>query len=281
MDSYALVAHDLTKTFGEGDLAVTAVHDLDLELARGEIVLLMGPSGSGKTTLLSMLGGMLRPSRGSVVVDGIDLTQRRERDLPHLRAEHFGFVFQDFNLLSALSAQENVELACNLAGVTGTAAHTRARELLEHFGLGARLRFVPSKLSGGEQQRVAIARALANDPPVLLADEPTANLDSKIGHDVARLLRSLAHDEGRSVLMVSHDARLKEVADRVLWLEDGTFKDLERMTIDPVCGMAVAQNQGPHYRHDGTTWWFCSTQCRDEFAADPEKFVRDGTSTLR
>jgi putative ABC transport system ATP-binding protein len=273
MGELALAANGLSRTFGEGDLAVTAVHDVDLELARGEVVLLMGPSGSGKTTLLSMLGGMLRPSSGRVVVDGIDLTERRERELPRLRARHFGFVFQDFNLLTSLSAQENVELACNLASVTGALAHARAVELLERFGLGHRLRFTPAKLSGGEQQRVAIARALANDPPVLLADEPTANLDSKIGHDVAALLRALAHDENRSVLMVSHDARLKEVADRVLWLEDGTFKDLERMTLDPVCGMAVAQDQGPHYLIDGTTWWFCSSECREEFALDPVRFI--------
>jgi putative ABC transport system ATP-binding protein len=273
MVSPALVATNLTKTFGEGALEVVAVHDVDLELARGEVVLMMGPSGSGKTTLLSMLGGMLRPSAGTVVVDGIDLTASRERDLPRLRARHFGFVFQDFNLLGALSAQENVELACNLAGVSGKRAHDRARELLEQFGLSRRLDFVPAKLSGGEQQRVAIARALANDPPLLLADEPTANLDSKIGHDVGRLLRALAHDEGRSVLMVSHDGRLEEVADRVLWLEDGTLKDLERMTVDPVCGMAVTAADGPHYRYDGTTWWFCSAGCREEFAAAPEGFV--------
>jgi putative ABC transport system ATP-binding protein len=166
-----------------------------------------------------------------------------------LRARHFGFVFQDFNLLGALSAQENVELACNLAGVAGAQARARARELLDRFGLGARLRFVPAKLSGGEQQRVAIARALAN------------------------LLRTLAHEEGRSVLMVSHDARLEEVADRVLWLEDGTFKDLARMTTDPVCGMAVAENEGPHYHLDGVTWRFCSPQCREEFVASPARFV--------
>jgi putative ABC transport system ATP-binding protein len=273
MDTYALTAHGLAKTFGEGVLAVAAVHDVDLDVARGEVVLLMGPSGSGKTTLLSMLGGMLRPSAGTVVVDGIDITKARERHLPRLRARHFGFVFQDFNLLGALTALENVELACNLAGVTGAAAQTRASELLERFGLAARVRFTPAKLSGGEQQRVAIARALANDPPLLLADEPTANLDSKIGHDVARLLRALAHDDGRSIVIVSHDTRLKEFADRVLWLEDGTFKDLERMAVDPVCGMSVAQDHGLHYRYDGTTWWFCSTQCRDEFVTRPEHFA--------
>ncbi len=270
----ALVAHGLTKTFGEGDLAVTAVRNVDLQVARGEVVLIMGPSGSGKTTLLSMLGGMLRPSAGSVLVDGLDITRARERDLPRLRARHFGFVFQDFNLLSALTALENVELACNLAGVTGKGARQRAQALLEQFGLGKRLHFLPAKLSGGEQQRVALARALANDPPLVLADEPTANLDSRIGHEVSRLLRRLATDEHRSVLLVSHDDRLREFADRVLWLEDGIFKDLARMTVDPVCGMAVAQSDtAPHYRLDGRTWWFCSTACRDEFTANPQQFT--------
>jgi len=273
MTEPGLVARGLLKTFGEGELMVTAVHDVDLDLARGEVVLIMGPSGSGKTTLLSILGAMLRPTAGTVVVDGTDLTAARERDLPHLRAHRFGFVFQDFNLLSALSALENVELACNLAGVTGTAARDRARELLSRFGLAERLHFLPAKLSGGEQQRVALARALANDPPLLLADEPTANLDSKIGHQVGLLLRSLAVDDQRSVLLVSHDPRLKEIADRVLWLEDGTFKDVARMVTDPVCGMTVTQEEGPHYRYDGTTWWFCSTACRDEFSADPQRFT--------
>jgi putative ABC transport system ATP-binding protein len=273
MTTNALSANGLTKTFGEGQVAVTAVHDVDLDVARGEVVLIMGPSGSGKTTLLSMLGAMLRPTAGTIVVDGTDLARQRERSLPRLRARHFGFVFQDFNLLTALTALENVELACNLAGITGHAAHERARSLLERFDLGDRLHFRPAQLSGGEQQRVALARALANDPPVLLCDEPTANLDSKIGHQVGRLLRDIAVEEQRSVIIVSHDSRLKEIADRVLWLEDGTFKDLERMTIDPVCGMAVAQDRGPHYRHDGVTYWFCSTECRDEFATDPEHFI--------
>jgi putative ABC transport system ATP-binding protein len=275
MTTNALSANGLTKTFGEGQVTVTAVHDVDLDVARGEVVLIMGPSGSGKTTLLSMLGAMLRPTAGTIVVDGADLARQRERSLPRLRARHFGFVFQDFNLLTALTALENVELACNLAGITGHAAHERARSLLERFDLGDRLHFRPAQLSGGEQQRVALARALANDPPVLLCDEPTANLDSKIGHQVGRLLRDIAVNEQRSVIIVSHDSRLKEIADRVLWLEDGTFKDLERMTIDPVCGMAVAQDRGPHYRYDGTTYWFCSTECRDEFAADPAHFTAE------
>ena len=273
MNTPAISAHGLSKKFGEGSVAVTAVHDIDLEVARGELVLLMGPSGSGKTTLLSMLGAMLRSTSGTITVDGIDLAHARERDLPRLRARHFGFVFQDFNLLTALTALENVELACNLAGITGRAAHDRARTLLERFDLGDRLSFRPAQLSGGEKQRVALARALANDPPVLLCDEPTANLDSKIGHQVGRLLRDIAVHEERSVIIVSHDSRLKEIADRVLWLEDGEFKDVSRMASDPVCGLAVAQEDGPHYRHDGQTYYFCSPACRDEFTAAPDHFL--------
>jgi putative ABC transport system ATP-binding protein len=267
----AISVRGLTKTFGEGDLAVIAVHDVDLEITKGEVVLIMGPSGSGKTTLLLMLGAMLRPSTGSVIIDGIDLAAAPERHLPRLRATHLGFVFQDFNLLGALDATENVELACNLAGVTGRAAADRARDLLERVGLAHRLTFRPDQLSGGEKQRVSVARALANDPPVILADEPTANLDSSHGHDIGRLLRQPATEAPRSVVIVSHDDRLKEIADRVLWLEDGTFRELATMATDPVCGMAVTTDQHAsiHLHLDGQTWWFCSTNCRDEFATHP------------
>src|SRR6266508_6117778 len=151
----AVSVRQLTKTFGDGDLAVHAVRGVDLEIAASEVVLIMGPSGSGKTTLLLMLGAMLRPSSGSVIIDGVDLTTAPERRLPALRARHLGFVFQDFNLLAALSALENVELACNLAGTTGRAARDRATELLDRVGLVNRLGFRPDQLSGGEKQRVA------------------------------------------------------------------------------------------------------------------------------
>jgi putative ABC transport system ATP-binding protein len=257
----------LSKVFGDGDLAVTAVRDVDLDIHGGEVVLIMGPSGSGKTTLLLMLGAMLRPSTGSVVIDGTDLAAAQERRLPRLRAHHLGFIFQDFNLLGALDAAENVELACNLAGVTGRAATDRAHQLLERVNLGHRLTHRPEQLSGGEKQRVSIARALANDPPVILADEPTANLDSSHGHDIGGLLRRLATEDGRSVVIVSHDERLKEIADRVLWLEDGRFKELAAMATDPVCGMAVTvADDTPHLYRDGRTEWFCSRACRDEYA---------------
>ncbi len=270
----ALRVRGLTKTYGTGDIAVHAVSNIDLDVGAGEVALIMGPSGSGKTTLLLMLGAMLRPTSGTIEVAGIDVAHARERALPTLRARHFGFVFQDFNLIGALDTLENVELACNLAGRRGAAARDRATQVLERVGLGHRLDFRPSQLSGGEKQRVAIARAIANDPPVILADEPTANLDSAIGHDVGRILRSLATDDGRSVVIVSHDTRLREIADRVLWLEDGTFRELAGMATDPVCGMSVEERDGtPHYARNGTTAWFCSTTCRDEYAADPGHFA--------
>lgn len=264
----------LTKVYGAGELAVAAVRDIDLDVEGGEVVLVMGPSGSGKTTLLLMLGAMLRPSAGSITIDGTDVASAPERALPPLRARHFGFVFQDFNLLTALDATENVELACNLAGVHGGRARRRATELLERLGLGDRLRFRPDQLSGGEKQRVAIARALANDPALILADEPTANLDSGHGREIARLLRQLATDDGRSVIIVSHDQRLEEIADRTVWLEDGRIRELASMSVDPVCGMAVGESAGAaHFQHDGTTWWFCSRACRDDFAVDPDKYM--------
>ncbi len=262
----------LTKTYGEGDIAVRAVNEIDLEIAAGEVVLVMGPSGSGKTTLLLMLGAMLRPTSGSVIIDGVDLATAPERRLPALRAGHLGFIFQDFNLLSALTSLENVELACNLAGTTGRAARDRATELLQRVGLGNRLDFRPDQLSGGEKQRVAIARALANSPTVLLADEPTANLDSGNGRDIARLLRRLAEEDGCSIVIVSHDERLREVADRVLWLEDGAFRELAGMATDPVCGMAVEQDAALHLQADGAEWWFCSDACRSDFASHPDKY---------
>jgi putative ABC transport system ATP-binding protein len=273
MTRMALRARKLTKTFGEGDVQVEAVRAVDLDVARGEVVLIMGPSGSGKTTLLSMLGAMLRPTSGSVVIDDVDLVSLSERELPDFRARRFGFVFQDFNLLGSLSALENVEFALNLAGTSGRMARDRATQVLADFGLGERLGFRPQKLSGGEKQRVAIARALVNEPAVILADEPTANLDSKIGHEIARLLRRAAAEQHRSVVIVSHDDRLKDIADRVLWLEDGAFRAVDEMAVDPVCGMRVGRRKGPHVQYDGRLYNFCSPACRREFVTDPQAFI--------
>jgi putative ABC transport system ATP-binding protein len=256
----------LSKTFGEGDTRVDAVRRLDLELERGEIVLVMGPSGSGKTTFLSMLGGLLRVSEGEVWIDGTDIAALSERELPPFRARTFGFVFQDFNLIAALSARENVEIALNLGGTRGEQARRRATALLSGLGLEARLLFPIEKLSGGEKQRVAIARAIANRPALILADEPTANLDSHHGAETMRLLRGLAKSEDATVVIVSHDDRLREVADRVLWLEDGTLRSLQALVRDPSCGMLIDPEQAPAIlEREGESLFFCSAGCRDEF----------------
>ncbi len=258
----------LAKTFGEGDLRVDAVRGLDLDLERGEIALVMGPSGSGKTTFLTMLGGLLRPTAGEISVDGTDIAALSERELPPFRAHAFGFIFQDFNLVAALSARENVEVALNMAGETGAGARERALELLAGLGLAERLEFPVEKLSGGEKQRVAIARAIANRPTLVLADEPTANLDSHHGAETMRLLRSLAKEEETTVVMVSHDERLREVADRVLWLEDGRFKTLGALVRDPNCGMLLEpERAATSLELDGETLYFCALGCRDEYVA--------------
>ena len=267
-DSLVLVAKELRRSFGQGAGAVEAVRGVDLELDSGEIVLIMGPSGSGKTTLLSMLGALLRPSGGTIRLGGVDLTGLTERELPALRAERIGFIFQDFNLMPSLTARENVEVSLNVAGVRGREANTRAERLLRELGLGHRLDFLPGKLSGGENQRVAIARALANDPDLVLADEPTANLDSSIGREVMRRLREIAKQRGQCVLIVSHDDRIREFVDRVLWLEDGIFKHTRALVRDPVCGMEIDPTEARgHERVGAVDYWFCCEGCRAEFIA--------------
>ena len=221
-----LELRNVSKVYGSGRTAVTASDEVNLQIQPGEIVLIMGPSGSGKTTLLSMAGLLLQPTSGVIHVDGQDIAGLNRRQLAALRLRSLGFVFQAYNLLGALTARENVEVVLNMAGVKGRAARTKATELLERLGLGQRLEHRPGDLSGGEKQRVAIARALANDPPLILADEPTGNLDSKTGQEVMELLCcELGRDQGRAIVIVTHDHRLRQIADRVLWLEDGRLID--------------------------------------------------------
>jgi putative ABC transport system ATP-binding protein len=255
----------LEKRFGSGETEVVAVRDVSFDVSPGEIVLIMGPSGSGKTTLLLMLGALLKPSAGTIRLDELELSALSEGRLPDIRLRHFGFIFQDFNLLSALNVQDNVAFAAELTGLGRKAASEKATALLTELGLGQRLHFSVEKLSGGEKQRVAFARALINDPALILADEPTANLDSSHGHEAMRLLRRIAVEEHRSVVIVSHDERIKDIADRVLWLEDGQFKDLVTMATDPVCGMAVEREHAVSGERDGKTFYFCSRGCREEF----------------
>ena len=268
-----LVVEHLTKRFGEGQTAVTAVNDVSLSVSPGEIVLIMGPSGSGKTTLLLMLGALLRPTQGTIRFDDQVLSDLREDRLPDIRLRQVGFVFQDFNLLSALSAVENVALVARLAGARRDTAREKASGILTGLGLGDRLEFLPEKLSGGEKQRVSIARALVNDPALVLADEPTANLDSKNGHELMRRLQEIARQSGISVVVVSHDQRIRDIADRVLWLEDGRFKELAGMAIDPVCRMAVEKDTAVTGQSNGTTYYFCSRGCEAEFLNGPEGFL--------
>ena len=269
-----LDAQGVTKVFGQGPTEVRAVDGVDLQVTAGELVLIMGPSGSGKTTLLTMFGGLLRPTSGSIRLAGTDITKLSDGDLVPIRRSSVGFIFQSFNLWETLSVEENVELALNMAGVGGAAARRRARALLTERGLAERLHFRARSLSGGEKQRVSIARALANEPRLILADEPTANLDSKYGRDVMKLLHDTSRSGGRSVVVVSHDQRIREVADRVVWLEDGRIKDIGSLVRDPVCGMSVEQQHAAaSIEHGGTTYYFCSRGCSWEFRASPQQFV--------
>jgi len=271
------VSH-VTKRYGSGSTEVTAVRDVSLSVAPGEIVLIMGPSGSGKTTLLLMLGALLKPTEGTIQLNGTLLSALAENRLPDIRLREFGFVFQDFNLLSALTVLENVAIVAELTGLKSSVARKKAAAILTDLGLGERLNFPPEKLSGGEKQRVAIARALVNDPALILADEPTANLDSKIGHEVMRLLRRIAKEQQRSVVIVSHDQRIKDIADRVLWLEDGQFREVTTMVIDPVCGMSVEQEKAIKAEWNGQTYYFCAQGCREEFIAMPCEFALSGSA---
>ncbi len=228
-----LRVEELTRVFASGRAEVRAVDGVSLSAGAGEIMLIMGPSGSGKTTLLTMIGGLLRPTSGRVYIDDVDITALKASELPRVRRHHVGFVFQTFNLLESLSVQENVEVALNVAGVSGHAARERARRLLIEAGLEGRLDFKARDLSGGEKQRVSIARALANEPRLLLADEPTANLDSRHGHEVMQLLHDLTKNQGRTAVVVSHDVRLRDIADTVLWLEDGRLRAVADGEADP------------------------------------------------
>ena len=216
-----LAASQVTKTFREGREEVAVLNGVDIALGAGEIVALEGPSGSGKTTFLSILGCILTPTSGRVVVDGEEIDPARPRRLPAIRKRSIGFIFQQYNLFPALTALENVEYALNIKGVKGRAAREQAEEALVAVDLVDRRRFLPRDLSGGQKQRVAIARALAGRPAVLLADEPTANLDSAVGAQILELFRALAKRENRGLLIVTHDPNVRSIADRVVKIRDG------------------------------------------------------------
>jgi putative ABC transport system ATP-binding protein len=220
---------NLTKQFGTGDLAVEVLKGVNLSIEPGEFVALMGPSGSGKSTLMSIIGGIEPPSSGQVLLDGVDISTLDDDQRTLLRRRKIGFVFQAFNLIPTLSALENVALPMELDGVARSAARDRATRALERVEMQHRREHIPSKLSGGEQQRVAIARALAIEPMILLADEPTGNLDSRQSGRVTELLRSLARDSQQTIVMVTHDAQVARAAFRLVKFRDGNIEaDLTR-----------------------------------------------------
>ena len=216
---HAVTAAALTRTYGDGDSAVHALRGVSLELPAGQFTAVMGPSGSGKSTLMHLLAGLDTPTSGSVSVAGQDITTMKDRELTRLRRKHIGFVFQSFNLLPTLSAEENIVLPLAIAGKRPPAQEVDA--LIERVGLEARRSHRPAELSGGQQQRVAIARALITRPTVLFADEPTGNLDSEAGAGILQLLRDAVDLDGQTTLMVTHDPRAAAIADRVLYLADG------------------------------------------------------------
>lgn len=220
-----VTANNLTKIYGSGDLAVLALNKVSLQVEPGEFVAVMGPSGCGKSTLLHLLGGLDRPTEGCVIINGHDLSDLPDDELTRLRRTQIGFIFQFFNLIPVLNAVENAALPLMLDGVRPAEARARAVTWLERVGLADRLSHRPDQLSGGEQQRVAIARALTAEPALILADEPTGNLDTAASDEIAALLQQVAGEWGRAVIMVTHDPRIAAYADRILFLKDGAIVD--------------------------------------------------------
>jgi putative ABC transport system ATP-binding protein len=219
LNDAAVQARDLQRQYGEGETAVHALRGVSLDVARGNLVAVMGPSGSGKSTLMHVLAGLDKPTSGTVTIAGTEITELDDGDMTRLRREHIGFVFQFFNLLPMLSAEENVLLPLSIAGEKPDRGWLD--ELMAKTGLAERRRHRPSELSGGQQQRVAIARALVTKPTILFADEPTGNLDSKTGGEILDLLRDSARDYNQTIVMVTHEARAASIADRIMFLADG------------------------------------------------------------
>jgi putative ABC transport system ATP-binding protein len=221
-----LETNAVTKSYTVDKVTINAVNEVSLEIKAGEFVALLGPSGSGKTTLLAMLAGLLSPTQGNIVIDGQDLSKMKETKLTKFRREKIGFTFQANNLVPYLSAQENVELMLRLNNSFGKRGRERARELLVQLGLGERLKNLTSQLSGGQQQRVAIARALIHNPQIVLADEPTANLDTERAYQVVETFTSLIHAQNLAGIMVTHDLRMTRYVDKIIQMQDGQIKQI-------------------------------------------------------
>jgi putative ABC transport system ATP-binding protein len=219
---------EVTKTFRMGKLEVQALKGIDLEIARGHYVSIMGPSGSGKSTLFNMIGGLDKPSSGKVFIDEVDISQLDAYELAWLRCRKIGYIFQTFNLIQVMTALENVTLPMIFAGISNDAAVEKGMHLLGVVGLAERFNHKPFELSGGQQQRVAVARALANDPAIILADEPTGNLDLSTGEEIIALLKKLSFERKVTVISATHDIKMLNVSDRVVWIRDGRIDKIEK-----------------------------------------------------
>ena len=225
---YVIELRDLIRHYKMGDETVKALDGVDLEIKRGEYVSIVGPSGSGKTTLFNLIGGLDKPTRGSVFIDGVDIAQLDAYELAWLRCRKIGYIFQSFNLIQVLTALENVALPTVFAGVPRDEGLKKAEHLLESVGLGKRINHRPSELSAGQQQRVALARALANDPAIILADEPTGNLDLNTGMEIIDLLHGLNKTKGLTLVAATHDLKMIKASDRIVWMRDGQIERIER-----------------------------------------------------
>jgi ABC-type antimicrobial peptide transport system, ATPase component len=218
------------KVFTKGDEKVYALHDINLDVYREEYLSIMGPSGSGKSTLFNMVGALDRPSSGQVTVGGVSLPSLGSRELSYFRCKHIGYVFQTYNLIPWLSALGNVMLPLTFLGMPEKKAEARAAEVLDTVGLGHRIHHTPGECSGGQQQRIAIARALANDPAIILADEPTANLDQKTGEEIIELLSKLCKQEGVTIITATHDYKMLKASDRIVWIKGGCVDKVEEVS---------------------------------------------------
>ena len=218
---------NVTKTFKLGKIDVQALKGVDLQISKGDYISIMGPSGSGKSTLFNMIGGLDKPSSGKVFIDEVDIAQLDAYELAWLRCRKIGYIFQTFNIIQVMTALENVTLPMVFAGLNNDAAVEKGMQLLDLVGLGDRFSHKPFELSGGQQQRVAVARALANDPAIILADEPTGNLDLTTGEEIIALLKSLSQERGVTVISATHDFKMLNVSDRVIWIRDGRVDKIE------------------------------------------------------
>jgi len=218
---------NVTKTFKLGKIDVQALKGVDLQISKGDYISIMGPSGSGKSTLFNMIGGLDKPSSGKVFIDEVDIAQLDAYELAWLRCRKIGYIFQTFNIIQVMTALENVTLPMVFAGLNNDTAVEKGMQLLDLVGLGDRFSHKPFELSGGQQQRVAVARALANDPAIILADEPTGNLDLTTGEEIIALLKSLSQERGVTVISATHDFKMLNVSDRVIWIRDGRVDKIE------------------------------------------------------